>query len=342
MSELVNEVEVETAGDDAQEILVCATELFDDAGASYNAREGRPPVAPPRRYPEYDHHIGLHRPDWATVLEKRPKPGDPQLAETILAEHRPVLARMRRVLEALQPQGVQRLRRLEDGDELDLNAAIAARLDLRLGRQPDPRVMMRQVRNTRDVAVLLLLDLSASTNDPAGVGGQRLLDVTRTATVLMAEAVHRVGDPFALHGFCSDGRHNVFYQRFKDFTEDWGALAKARLAGMEGQLSTRMGAAIRHAGWHLGQQRATRKLLLVLTDGAPADIDVREPAHLRHDARAAVAEVTRQGVQPFCLSLDPEADGYVAQIFGARGYQILNRIDRLPERLPRLYAGLAR
>lgn len=342
VSELVNEVEVETAGDDAQEILVCATELFDDDGSSFNAREGRPPVAPPRRYPEFDHRTGLDRPDWATVHDKRPRPGDPALTEAILQEHRPVLARMRRVLEALQPQGVQRLRRLEDGDELDLNAAIGAAVDRRLGHQPDPRVMMRQRRNQRDVAVLLLLDLSASTNDPAGAEGKRLLDVTRAATVLMAEAVHRVGDPFALHGFCSDGRHNVFYQRFKDFTEEWGPTPKARLAGMEGQLSTRMGAAIRHAGWHLGQQRAARKLLLVLTDGAPADIDERAPAHLRHDARAAVAEVARQGVQPFCLSLDPEADGYVAQIFGPRGYQILDRVERLPERLPRLYAGLAR
>ncbi|WP_444461291.1 nitric oxide reductase activation protein NorD [Rhodobacter capsulatus] len=275
-------------------------------------------------------------------MTSAPRPGDPDLTEAILQAHRPVLARMRRVLEALQPQGVQRVRRLEDGDELDLNAAIGAAVDLRLGRQPDPRVMMRQRQVTRDVAVLLLLDLSASTNDPAGPGGRRLLDLTREATVLLAEAVHRVGDPFALHGFCSDGRHNVFYQRFKDFAEVWGPGPKARLAGMEGQLSTRMGAAIRHAGWHLGQQRAARKLLLVLTDGAPADIDERAPAHLRHDARAAVAAVTRQGVQPFCLSLDPGADAYVAQIFGPRGFQILDRVERLPERLPRLYAGLAR
>ncbi|ULB12100.1 VWA domain-containing protein (plasmid) [Cereibacter azotoformans] len=342
VSEMVNEVEVETAGEDAQEVWVCASAFFDDDGTSFNAREGREPVAPPRTYPEFDHRIGLDRPDWATVLEKRPKPGDPQVAEAILTGNRPILSRMRRVLEAMQPQGVQRLRRLEEGDDLDLNAAIAARLDLRLGRQPDPRVMMRQVRRTRDVAVMLLLDLSQSTNDPAGAEGRRLIDVTREATVLLAEAVHRVGDPCALHGFCSDGRHNVFYQRFKDFGEDWGPMARARLAGMEGRLSTRMGAAIRHAGWHLGQQRAARKLLLVLTDGAPADIDVRDPAHLRHDARAAVEEVSRQGVRPFCLTLDPQADSYVAQIFGPRGYQILDRIDRLPERLPRLYAGLAR
>lgn len=341
VSELVNEVEVETAGEDAQETWVCASEFFEDDGTSINSREGRDPVAPPRTYPEFDHLIQLHRPDWATVLEKRPRAGDPLQIEAILASHRPVLQRMRRVLEALQPQRLQRLRRLEDGDELDLNAAIAARLDLRMGRSPDPRVMMRQVRHTRDMAVMLLLDLSQSTNDAVG-DGQRLIDVTRAAAVLLAEAVHRVGDPFALHGFCSDGRHNVFYQRFKDFSEDWGPLPKARLAAMEGRLSTRMGAAIRHAGWHLSQQRAARKLLLVLTDGAPADIDVRDPAHLRHDARAAVEEVTRQGVSPFCLSLDPQADGYVAQIFGTRNYQILDRVDRLPERLPRLYAGLAR
>ncbi|WER10984.1 hypothetical protein PUH89_08425 [Rhodobacter capsulatus] len=215
-----------------------------------------------------------------------------------LSPEHPVLAPMRRVLEALQPRGVQRLRRLEDGDELDLNAAITAAVDRRPGRQPDPRVMMRLRRVTRDVAVLLLLDLSASLNDPTEAEGTRLLDLTRAATVLMAEAVHRVGDPVALQGFCPDGRHDVFYQRFKDFAEDWGPMAKARLAGMEGQLSTRMGAAIRHAGRHLGQQHAALKLLLVLTDGAPADIDERAPAHLRHDARVAVTARARQACSP--------------------------------------------
>jgi nitric oxide reductase activation protein len=159
---------------------------------------------------------------------------------------------------------------------------------------------------------------------------------------MLADAIHRVGDRFALHGFCSDGRSNVFYSRIKDFDQPWGDAAKARIMGAEGKLSTRMGTAIRHATAHLSRVKAARKLMLVLTDGAPADIDVRDPFYLRADARHAVDAARRQGVIPFCLTLDPGADAYAQRIFGARNVQVLDRVDRLPERLPQLYASLTR
>ncbi|SIO42561.1 von Willebrand factor type A domain-containing protein [Rhodovulum sp. ES.010] len=342
VSEMVNEVEVETAGEDAQEIWVAEHELFDDDGLSFNEKEGTEPTAPPVPYDEFDYQIQMSRPAWATVLEKRPKPGDPAEIDTILTEHRKLTQRMRHLLDAMQPQGVQRIRKLEDGDEIDINAALSAMIDIRMGRQPDPRVMMRSVRKVRDIAVMTLLDLSESTNDRVAGQDQTVLDLTRAATVLLAEAIHKVGDAFALHGFCSDGRHNVFYQRYKDFDQPWAAMPKARLAGMQGQLSTRMGAAIRHAGAHLSRVAATKKLMLVITDGAPADIDVRDPQYLRQDARTAVQEVAKTGVIPFCLTLDPRADSYVAQIFGQRNFFILDNVERLPERLPQLYAGLTR
>lgn len=341
VTEMVNAVEVETAGADAQEIWVQSAEFLDDDGTSFNDREGRDPVMPPVLYDEFDHAIGLMRPAWATVLERRAKPGDPGLAEAILDRHRKVMERLRRRLDAMRPEGTIRIRKLEDGDTLDLDAAIRAAIELRLGRQPDPRVMIRQVRKTRDTAVMLLLDLSESTNDPAGTGGETVLDLTRAAAVLLGEAVHRVGDALAIHGFCSDGRHEVRYSRFKDFAEPWGPLPKARLAGAEGQLSTRMGAALRHATAHLAGVRATRRLLLVITDGEPADIDVRDPHYLRADTRRAVEEARNQGVVPFCLTLDPRADAYAQRIFGARNVLVLDRVERLPERLPGLYAALA-
>ncbi|MDO8958191.1 MAG: hypothetical protein Q7U85_00490 [Rhodocyclaceae bacterium] len=342
VSEMVNEVEVENAGDDAQEIWVCATELFDDDGNSYNQREGKEPVAAPSHYDEFDYHIQLPRPSWATVLEKRPKFGDLAVVDKIIDDHRKVTQRLKHLLDALQPQGVQRIRKLEDGDEIDINAAIRSLVDIRMGQQPDPRVMMRSVRKTRDIAVLVLLDLSESTNDKVAGQDYTVLELTRSATVLLSEAIHKVGDAFALHGFYSDGRHNVFYQRYKDFDQPWSDIPKARLAGMEGRFSTRMGAAIRHAGQQLAQVRAAKKLLLVITDGEPADIDVRDPQYLRFDAKKAVEEVGRLGVTPFCLTLDPRADQYVARIFGQRNYLILDHVERLPERLPQLYAGLTR
>jgi hypothetical protein len=344
LMEFVNETDVETAGDDAQEVWTLATELFpyEDHGKSYNALEGKPPIADPVHYPEWDYQIQMERPDWCTVLEKHVAPGNPALVEAIVAAHKPLVARLRRLVERLQPQGVQRLRKQEEADEVDLEAAVRAMVDLRLGAAPDPRIGIRSVRRTRDLAVLLLLDLSESTNDQLRGGEATVLDLSRQATALLADALAKIGDPFAIHGFASDGRHDVGYYRFKDFDEPYGDAAKGRLAAMTGQLSTRMGAAIRHAAAQLRRMPQAKKLLLVLTDGAPADVDVRDPQHLRHDARKAIEGLARAGVGAFCISLDPEADAYVGRIFGANRYAVVDRIERLPERLPLLYLGLTR
>ncbi|HND36358.1 MAG TPA: nitric oxide reductase activation protein NorD [Nitrosomonas sp.] len=342
--ELANEIDVETAGDDAQEIWVVGTEFFpyEDMGVSFNEMEGKEPVSPPFHYAEWDYQIQLERPTWVTVQEKRAKAGDIVLVDSIATQYKREISRMKFLLDAMQPQGVQRIRKLEDGDEIDINAAISSTIDIRMGQQPDPRIMMRSVRKIRDISVLVLLDLSESTNET--VSGQEfsVLDLTRQATVLLADAINKIGDPFAIHGFCSDGRHDVEYFRYKDFNQPYDEQPKAKLAGMTGQLSTRMGAAIRHASHHLKQQRSSKKLLLIITDGEPADVDVRDPQYLRYDTKKAVEEAGRSGVITFCMSLDPRADQYVSRIFGAKNYMVVDHVERLPEKLPLLYAGLTR
>lgn len=342
--EMVNEIDCELAGDDAQEIWVLNTELYpyEDNGVSYNESEGKEPISDPYHYPEWDYQIQLDRPAWATVLERRAKNGDLAQIDAIIAQHKRTIGRLKFLLDALQPQGVTRLRKLEDGDEIDLNAATEALIDIRRQQQPDPRIMMRSVRKIRDISVLVLLDLSESTNDPVAGQDFSVLQLTREATVLLADAIHKVGDPFAIHGFCSDGRHDVNYYRYKDFDQAYDDKAKAKISGMSGQLSTRMGAAIRHAGYHLQQQKSAKKLLLIITDGEPADIDVRDPQYLRHDAKKAVETVARQGIHTYCMSLDPRADQYVSRIFGARNYMVVDHIMRLPEQLPLIYAGLTK
>jgi nitric oxide reductase NorD protein len=344
LMEFANEIDVETAGDDAEEIWVLGSELFpyEDMGKSFNELEGKEPVSEPYHYAEWDYQIQLERPSWATVLEKRPKAGDLQLIDDIAAQHKRTIGRLKFLLDALQPQGVTRIRKLEDGDEVDVNAAIRAMIDIRMGQQPDPRIMMRSVRKVRDISVMVLLDLSESTNDKVSGQDYSVLDLQRQATVLLADAIHKIGDPFAIHGFCSDGRHNVEYSRFKDFDQPYNEVPKSRLAGMSGQLSTRMGAAIRHAGHYLRQQKSAKKLLLVITDGEPADVDVRDPQYLRFDTKKAVEEMARAGVTTYCMSLDPRADQYVSRIFGAKNYMVVDHVERLPEKLPALYAGLTR
>jgi len=342
--EMANEVDVENAGDDAEEIWVLDTELFpyEDMGKSFNELEGKEPVSDPFHYSEWDYQIQLERPAWATVLEKRAKSGDLQIIDAITAQYKREIHRMKFLLDAMQPQGVQRIRRLEDGDEIDINAAIASLTDIRLGNQPDPRIMMRSVRKTRDFSILVLLDLSESTNEKVQDQEYSVRELTQQACVLLADAINKVGDPFAIHGFCSDGRHDVEYYRFKDFDQRWDEVPKARLAGMSGQLSTRMGAAIRHAGHHLNLQHSAKKLLIVITDGEPADVDVRDPQYLRSDTKKAVEEAAKSGIVTYCMSLDPRADQYVSRIFGQKNYMVVDHVERLPEKLPLLYAGLTR
>jgi len=341
--EMANELDCELAGDDAQEIWVLNTPFYlDQEGCTINELEGKEPVSEPYHYQEWDYSVQLHRPNWVTVLEKRQKKGDPESIDRILVENKPVASRLRHIIDAMQPEGVQRFRRQEDGEEIDLNAAIRAMIDIRMGQTPDPRINIRIERKVRDLAILVLLDLSESTNETLGDSEKPVIQLAREATSLLSWAIDRVGDPFAIHGFASDGRHDVEYYRFKDFRDAYDEGAKARLAGMQGGLSTRMGGALRHAASFLLKQPEQKKLILLVTDGEPADIDVRDPQYLRHDTKKAVEELATRGVRTFCLTLDPNADDYVSRIFGTKGYMVVDHVSRLPERLPMLYAGLTR
>jgi len=345
--EMANEVDCELAGDDAQEVWICSDEFFpyeDDLEStqSFNQMWGKEPISDPFHYQEWDYQVQLNRPDWVTVYEHRPKKGDPEEIEDILLEYKPIAFRIKQIIDMLQPEGVQRVRNMEDGDEIDINAAIDAMIAIRMGEQPNPRITMRNVIQNRDLSVVVLLDLSESTNETMDGSEKTVLQLTKEACALVATAINGIGDPFAIHGFASDGRHDVQYFRFKDFNQHFDDEVKSRLAGMQGGLSTRMGAAMRHAGQHLLRQPERKKLLLLVTDGEPADIDERDPQHLRHDTKKAVEELYSKGIMTYCLTLDPNADNYVKRIFGANNYTIIDHVDRLPEKLPVLFASLTK
>ncbi len=342
--EMANEVDCELAGDDAQEIWTCSTEMYpyEDEGVSFNDMWGKEQVSEPFHYQEWDYQIQLPRPDWATVYERYQSKGDPEVIEDILTEYKPIAHRIKQIIDLLTPEGVQRVRNMEDGDEIDINAAIDAMVSIRMGEQPNTRITMRNVLKNRDLSVVVLLDLSESTNEKMAGSDKTILQLTREAATLVSTAIEGIGDPFAVHGFASDGRHDVQYYRFKDFNQHFDDEAKSRLAGMKGGLSTRMGAAMRHAGHHLLKQPERRKLILLVTDGEPADIDERDPQHLRHDTKKAVEELYSHGVLSYCLTLDPNADSYVKRIFGESHYTIIDNVERLPEQLPTLFASLTR
>ncbi len=328
---VVQQVEDFTHAPDAQ---------WDEGAISVVARKEQPEV--PIYYPEWDYQTRQERPAWSAVLEKTAQQGNPAIIDDIALQHRHIIGQMRDLLDAMHPQGVLRIRRLIDGDEIDLNLALESLIDYQAGIEPSPRVMMRNTRKSRDIVVMVLLDLSQSTNNRVAGHDHTVLDLTRQATALLAEAIQRVGDPFAIHGFCSNGRHEVAYYRLKDFSQHYDEASKARLAGMTGQLSTRMGTAIRHATRHLKKQNSLKKLLLVITDGEPADIDERDPRYLRFDTKRSVDEARSEGIIPYCISLDPCADQYVTRIFGVRNYMVVDHVERLPDRLPQLYAAITR
>jgi len=299
------------------------------------------PGLPPRQYPEWDSASQSYRPDWVSVYEALHPGGNASTIDALLVQHSTLARQLEKLLDLLKPHNRTRIRYQEDGSELDLDIAVRSLIDWRAGAQPDPRILMSHRTAERSISVLVLLDVSQSLNDAVPGTGQTRLELSQQAVALLAWAMDRLGDPFALAGFHSNTRHDVRYQHIKGFGERWNDVPKARLAAMHAAYSTRMGAALRHGSRTLGGQSTDKKLLLVLTDGRPSDVDVPDEWSLVDDTRMAVQELAHQGIHTHCISLDPQADTYVHAMFGQHA-TIIDRVEQLPERLTRLFLSLTR
>ena len=295
---------------------------------------------PPRHYKEWDYNTTSYKPDWVTLYESLHPPGNASDIDKILEKHSALANYLKRLLDLLKPQNYVRIRYQEEGSELDLDVAIRSIIDFKSGAQPDPRINMSHKHDGRDFAVLLLMDLSASLNEVPEGSTQSILELSREATTLLGWSIEQLGDKFAIAGFHSDTRHNVRYHHIKGFTEHWDDTVKSRLAAIEPGYSTRMGAAVRHASHYLEGQTADKKLLLILTDGEPADIDVSDDKLLINDTHKAVEELSAKGIYTHCISLDKKADEYIGDIFGNNGYTVIDNIEKLPEQLPKLFMSL--
>ncbi len=293
------------------------------------------------RYAEWNARTGHYRERWCRLVERPPAEGNASALRERMTAYAALCSRLARLMEARKQGQTQRLRHQSDGDEFELDAlvsAISELRDLRPRQAPDLRVYRRTRRQRPDLSVLLLLDLSASTE--ATLGEATLLSLIREASVLLGTAIAQVGDRCAIHGFRSNGRHDIEYVRFKEFSETMDDPVLARLAGARGALSTRLGAAIRHASHQLRHSRTAQRMILVLTDGEPHDIDVFDPDYLVQDAARAVQRSAAEGTPVFCVSVDSAADRYLSTIFGAHQYQVIDQLDQLPQRLPELYLRL--
>ena len=292
-------------------------------------------------YPEWDYLARDYLPDHVTLHEHLHPRGRADEIERLLQKNAPLARRLTRILDQIKPQDRERLRRQEDGSELDLDWALRSWIDYRCRRTVDPRINQGFRHARRDVAVSLLLDLSASLRDPVrgGHADQTVFSLAQEAVTLLAWAIDRLGDPFAIAGFHSNTRHEARFWHIKGFSEAWNDDVRGRLAAMQVGYSTRMGVALRHAGHYLLQPRKDKRLLLILTDGQPSDLDVSDPEFLIADTRQAVRELERKGIYCHCISLDARADDYVRRIFGQH-FSIIDRIERLPERLPEIFLAL--
>lgn len=289
-------------------------------------------------YPEWDYALGRERPEWTTIVEcaaevRHGADVAPAVVDSNVAREVTALARAASIGRR------RRDKRQYEGDVIDLDACIAAAIDRRAGLMPDTRIFQQDVAGPRDLSLLLLLDLSQSTADVER-SGRSILSVEREAATIMTAAVEAAGDSLAVHGFCSDGRERVRYQRLKDFSEPFDDVVRARLAALSSRHSTRLGAAIRHAGRYLAVRRAFRRVLLVLTDGEPSDIDIQDPHYLTEDARRAVLSLRKEGIDVFAFGLGDGSFRALDRIAGAHRALRVPRIETLPLQIMQLYSVL--
>lgn len=297
-------------------------------------------VGPSALYPEWDYVLGRSHPDWTTVIERLPPRGAADGLARTLERHAAATRRLSAVIRAVRLGRPTRLRRQPEGDRLDLDAAIDARIDQLAGCMPDTRVYARSQLRERNVSVLVLIDASQSTNDVVPGLGRTVLRIEREAVAVLGRALAEAGDPFAVQAFRSNGRGEVDIATVKTFAAPFDRLALSRLAGLTPGLSTRMGAAMRHGGRLLETRDSHRRLLLVVTDGEPSDVDVADPRYLVEDARHAVQELAGRGIDAFCVGLAGAGAIPLRRVFGRRNAVAIDRLERLPDKLASIYLRL--
>jgi nitric oxide reductase NorD protein len=297
------------------------------------------PLGPGLLLPEWDWRQGRLLPAHCAVQvqvarDTPPWPLPPALRRTA--------RQVRRRMEVLRA-APGRAHGQPDGEEIDLDAWVRHRVEASSGasRSDSPAVYQRRVRSERSLATLLLADLSLSTDAHAS-DSARVIDVIRDALQVFGEALHAGGDAFEMLGFSSVRRQHVRIQHLKGFGEPWAAPVRDRIGAIKPGYYTRMGAAIRLATLHLQDRPERQRLLLLLTDGKPNDLDVYEGRYGLEDTRHAVQAARAAGLTPFCVSIDPEAQDYLPHLFGQHGHVRLQRPQELVQRLTAVHAALTR
>ncbi|MDX2169040.1 MAG: hypothetical protein SF182_18375 [Deltaproteobacteria bacterium] len=306
-------------------------------------------------YDEWDYHIDDYRSRWCKLYELAIEGDSGEFFTRTLGDYARLIPEIRRQFQRIRPEMYRVVRGLEDGEDFDLNAAIAARVDQRAGLAPSSRLYVARKREERDVSTLFLVDMSASTDEPFAPNDpnarrdgkpRRIIDVTKETLVIMSEALEEIGDAYAIYGFSGHGRDRVEMYRVKSFGEALSTSVKGRLGGIEPKRSTRMGTALRHAVEKLSGVSSRVKHLFLLSDGFPQDYDYgqdrRSNIYGIRDTAAALREAEAAGVTPFCITVDKAGHDYLRQMCDESRYMVIEDITALPRELPKIYQRVVR
>jgi nitric oxide reductase NorD protein len=289
-------------------------------------------------YPEWDWEAGDYRDLGAIVRTHEPDVSDDTWGNTVLARHGALVRRLREKFDRLRARRA-RLAQQRDGDELDLTACVRALVDQRTGHGVDDRMYIAVRPARRGLAIALLIDISGSTDEWIDAR-RRVIDVEKVALLLASEALDALGDRYAILTFSGKGRSNVRMRTVKAFDDSNGADVRRRIAALQPEGYTRAGAAIRHAAALLERQPAAHRLLLIISDGKPNDVDAYEGLAGVEDTRQAIIETRRAGVYPFCLTIDRQGQDYLGRIFGEAGHTVLRNPQQLPMALVKVVKHL--
>ena len=326
-------------------------------------------------YDEWDFRANDYKPRWCIVRQKMMQEGDSKYYSSTLHEYGPLVTRIRRQFEMMVPEMFRKERRLTDGEDIDIDDVIENIVDIKTGSSPDEKFYWRRNKVQRDVAVAFLLDTSASTAEAIDDGKnnqndwdapedpveymvwlrnrrgkqmnrsyKRIIDVEKESMVLLINALEAIGDIYGIYGFSGYGRENVEYYTVKDLQETFTEKVKKRIDRLAPLHATRMGPAIRHTAYKLSQVDARTKILFLISDGRPQDRGYSregvEKEYAVHDTRMSLDEAKKLGINSFCLTVDKNGHDYLKTMCSDMGYEILEDINDLPERLLQLYKRL--
>lgn len=323
-----------------------AVERLETALAGLAADVARPDAGPPEdgplfRYPEWDDRLGDYLPEHVRLRERVSPAGAGGFYAEVLRRRHALVRQTRQVFERLRPEGLKRLRRWPDGDEFDYRQLVEAAVDRRIGQAPSDRLFIKRVKDRRDVAVLLLVDVSRSTANTVPGSESTVLDIEKEAVVVLCEALTVLGDSLAVAGFSGTGRLGVDYFRIKGFEEGMSEEVRLRIGALRPQRNTRMGAAVRHAARDLDAAAARLRLLILLGDGFPNDTEYKG-AHAAADTRQALMELGARGVRFHALTVNLPADPKLDRLYGKARHHVISDVRELPGKLLRVYSALTR